>query len=142
MERLQRGLGAALRNLYNDSNLDVDEGLPIVLWIYRATENRMTGASPALLHMGREMRFPLDVYDSSVAHLTPHEYADHIKEVMQTVWRDARVAQAITQEQSAAAYNKRHGIMKDITVGSKVLVSKLPTNPGDVSTHILPRCVG
>ncbi len=61
---------------------------------------------------------------------------------MQTVWRDARVAQAITQEQSAAAYNKRHGIMKDITVGSKVLVSKLPTNPGDVSTHILPRCVG
>ena len=142
VERFHRWLGAALRTLYYDSNLDVDESLPFVLWIYRATENRMTGASPALLHMGREMRFPLDVFDSSVAHLTPHEYADHIKEVMQTVWRDARIAQAITQEQSAAAYNKRHGIMKDITVGSKVLVSKLPTNPGDVSTHILPRCVG
>ena len=142
VERYHRWLGAALRTLFFESDLDVDKSLPYVLWVYRGTENRMTGYTASLLHIGREMRFPLDAYDSNFAYLDPHEYADHIRHTMQSVWRDARIAQSITQEQSASAYNKRHGILKDIEVGSKVLVSRLPTNPGDISTHILPRCVG
>ena len=50
VERFHRWLGAALRTLYYDSNLDVDESLPFVLWIYRVTENRMTGLSCIAAH--------------------------------------------------------------------------------------------
>ena len=142
VERFHRWLGAALRILYFEQDLDVDQSLPFVLWIFRGTENRTTGFTPFFLHLGREVRFPLDVFDSSAAHLTPHEYASHIKEQMQTVWKTARIAQEIAQEESARYYNEAHGRFHRIEVGSQVLRSKLPRNPGDVSTHILPRCSG
>ena len=142
VERFHRWLGSALRILFYERDIDVDEALPYILWIFRGTANRMTQHTPFALHLGREVRFPLDVFDSSVAHLTPHEYSAHIKEVMQTLWKDTRMAQEIAQEESAKYYNKRHGVMRKIVVGMKVLRQKLPTNPGDVSTHILPRCSG
>ena len=142
VERWHRWLGAALRILYYEQDLDVDQSLPFVLWIFRGTENRTTGFTPFFLHLGREARFPLDVFDSSVAHLTPHEYATHLKEQMQSVWKTARIAQQIAQEESARYYNEAHGRFHRIEVGSQVLRAKLPRNPGDVSTHILPRCSG
>jgi hypothetical protein len=142
VERFHRWLGAALRILYFEQDLDVDQSLPFVLWIFRGTENRTTGFTPFFLHLGRKVRFPLDVFDSSAAHLTPHEYASHIKEQMQTVWKTARIAQEIVQEESARYYNEAQGRFHRIEVGLQVLRSKLPHNPGDVSTHILPRCSG
>jgi len=142
VERFHRWLGAALRILYFKRDLDVDESLPYVLWIFRGTENRTTGFTPFFLHMGREVRFPLDVFDSSFAHLSHHDYASHIKEQMQTVWKTARIAQEIAQEESARYYNESRGRFHKIEVGSQVLRAKLPRNPGDVSTHILPRCSG
>jgi hypothetical protein len=142
VERYHRWLGAALRMLYYERDLDVDESLPYVLWISRCTQNRTTQFTPFFLHFGREARFPLDVFDNSVAHLTPHEYANHLKVQMQFVWKEARVAIQIAQDETAKYYNQKHGILRNITVGSKVLRAALPTTPGDVSTHILPRCSG
>ena len=143
VERFHRWLGAALRILFYKYDLDVDETLPIILWIYRGTVCRTTGFTPALLHLGREMRFPLDVFDGSTSiETSPSEYADHIRELMQKVWEQARVAQMIAQEESAYHYNKKHGIKRDLRQGDEVFVRNIPRNPSEVSTHLLPRCSG
>ena len=47
VERWHRWLGAALRILYYEQDLDVDQSLPFVLWIFRGTENRTTGFRPS-----------------------------------------------------------------------------------------------
>ena len=142
VESWHRWLGSSLRTLYYERDLDVDESLPYVLWIFRGTENRVTGFTPFSIHLGREVRFPLDVFDSSVAHLTPHEYAAHVKETMQTLWKDVRIASELHQEESATYYNSKHGVIRDITQGSLVLRTKISQTPGDVSTHMLPKCSG
>ena len=142
VESWHRWLGSSLRILFYERDLDVDESLPNILWIYRGTENRMTGFTPFALHMGREVRFPLDVFDGTAADLTPHEYAAHVRESMRAVWKIARLAQEVSQEETAKYYNKKHGVLKDIVQGSMVLRQKISQTPGDVSTHMLPRCSG
>ena len=142
VESWHRWLGSALRILYYERDMDVDQSLPFILWIYRGTENRMTGFTPFALHMGREVRFPLDVFDGTAADLTPHEYATHVREQMTELWKTARLAQEISQEQTAKYYNSKHGVLKDIVQGSMVLRQKINQTPGDVSTHMLPRCNG
>lgn len=142
VERFHRWLGASLRILYYERDLDVDESLPYVLWIYRATENRVTGFTPFMLHLGREVRFPLDVFENEVIQNTPNEFTDHMQEMMRTVWTQARVAQSVAQEESAHYYNLKHGVIRDYTVNAKVFKRKLPRFQGEVSTHMLPHCTG
>ena len=142
VERFHRWLGAALRILYYEKDLDVDESLPIVLWIFRATENRATGFTPFMLHQGREVRFPLDVFENDVAEVNSNEFVAHMERVFKLVWAKARVAQQITQEESAHYYNLKHGLLRKFEQGQKVFKKKLPRYNGEISTHMLPQCEG
>ena len=142
MERFHRWLGAALRILYYEDDLDVDESLPIVLWIFRATENRATGFTPFMLHQGREVRFPLDVFENSVAEVNSNEFVGHMEQVFKVIWAKARVAQQLTQEESAHYYNLKHGVLRDFKQGQKVFKKKIPRYNGEISTHMLPQCEG
>ena len=79
VERFHRWLGAALRILLHDFDLDIEESLPHILWIWRATVCRVTGFTPfALHHGGRVMRFPRDVFEGNVAETTHEEYCEHL----------------------------------------------------------------
>ena len=143
VERFHRWLGAALRILYHKTDLDVDDTLPLTLWIYRGTPCSVTKFTPSLLQIGRDIRFPLDVFNgSAVIDTSATEFVDHTRKQMEAVWQEARVAQMIAQEESAYYYNKRHGVIRNICQGDKVFVKNLPRTPGEVSTHMLPRCSG
>ena len=98
VERFHRWLGAALRILYYENDLDVDESLPIVLWIFRATENRATGFTPFMLHQGREVRFPPDVFEDPVVEVNSNALVPHMEQVFKVIWATARVAQQLTQK--------------------------------------------
>ena len=55
--------------------------LHTVLWVYRATPHSVTGLSPALLALGRELRLPMDLQasmESDVAPLTDVEHRELI----------------------------------------------------------------
>jgi hypothetical protein len=142
VERFHRWLGAALRILLFDFDLDIDSSIPHCLWIWRATICRVTGFAPFLLHSGRVMRFPHDLYEGNVAQVSNSEYINHIKELTTTIWSMARNAQRISQLEAAHYYNIKHGIKHDIGTGDLVLRRKIPTNPTDVPSHLLPRCTG
>ena len=142
VERFHRRLGAALRILFYDSDLDVDESLGAILMIWRSTVCRVTGFTPAMLHFGREMRFPTDAFSSTTVAVSPEEYVHHVQQQMQAVWQAARTAQQIAQDESAHYYNLKHGVVRDIAQGSHVFKWKLPRYQGEVSTHLLPRCTG
>jgi hypothetical protein len=142
VERFHRWLGAALRILLFKFDLDVDDSIPHILWIWRATICRMTGFTPFAIHCGRAMRFPRDLFERKLAHVTHTEYANHLRELTGTLWTQARNAQRIAQLESARYYNAKHGGKSDIRVGDLILRKKIPTNPTDVPTHMLPRCTG
>jgi hypothetical protein len=142
VERFHRWLGAAMRILLFNFNLDIDESLPHVLWIWRATECRVTGFTPFALHCGRTMRFPRDLFEKDLADVTHTEYSQHLNQLTKTIWKQARNAQRIAQLESARYYNQKHSIKKDLRVGDLVLRQKIPTNPTDIPSHMLPRCTG
>ena len=142
VERFHRWLGAAMRILLYKYDLDVDESIPHCLWIWRATVCRMTGFTPFAIHCGRTMRFPRDLFEKDLADVTHTEYAKHLNELTTSLWIRARNAQRIAQIESAHYYNLKHGIKRDIRVGDLVLRKKIPTNPTDVPSHLLPRCTG
>ena len=142
VERFHRWLGAALRILFYDSDLDVDDSLGATLMIWRSTVCRVTGFTPAMLHFGREMRFLTDAFSSTTVAVSPEEYVHHVQQQMQAVWQAARTAQQIAQDESAHYYNLKHGVVRDIAQGSHVFKWKLPRYQGEVSTHLLPRCTG
>ena len=142
VERFHRWLGASLRILYYERDLDIDESLPYVLWIFRATENRVTGFTPFFLHFMREVRFPLDVFESEAIATTPKEFTNHMQEVMKKTWTRARNAQLIAQDEAKLYYDRKHGLVSDIQQNSKVFRKKLPRYQGEVSTHMLPHCTG
>ena len=110
--------------------------------IWRSTVCRVTGFTPAMLHFGREMRFPTDAFSSTTVAVSPEEYVHHVQQQMQAVWQAARTAQQIAQDESAHYYNLKHGVVRDIAQGSHVFKWKLPRYQGEVSTHLLPRCTG
>lgn len=112
------------------------------LWIWRSTVCRVTGFTPFMIHCGRAMRFPRDLFEGSVADITHESYVNHVRDLTQTLWRQARNAQRIAQHEAAHYYNKRHGIKRDIGTGDLVLRKKIPRHPTDIPTHLLPRCVG
>ena len=142
VERFHRWLGASLRILYYEQDLDVDESLHYVLWIFRGTENRVTGYTPFRLHLMRDVRFPLDVFQTEHVETAPKEFTEHMQVVMKRVYTKARVAQQIAQDESKYYYDKRHGQISPITQGSKVFRKKIPRYQGEVSTHMLPHCTG
>ena len=102
----------------------------------------MTGFTPFLLHLGRECRFPTDIFEKKVAATTHTEYVNHLNELTTSLYQEARSAQRIAQMEAAYYYNLKHGVIKDIKTGDLVLKKNLPTAPTDIPTHLLPRCSG
>ena len=88
------------------------------------------------------MRFPHDLYEGKVAQVSHSDYINHIKELATTIWSQARNAQRISQLEAAHYYNIKHSIKRDKNTGDLVLRRKIPTNPTDVPSHLLPRCTG
>ena len=142
VERFHRWLGAALRIMLFKYNADPGIALPHILWIWRSTECRVTGFTPFLLHMGRECRFPTDLFEKNVVGTTHTEYVSHLNELTTSLYQEARSAQRIAQMEAAYYYNLKHGVTKDIKTGDLVLKKNLPTSPTDIPTHLLPRCSG
>jgi hypothetical protein len=142
VERFHRWLGAALRILLFRFDLDVDESLPHILFIWRATVCRVTGFTPFMLHCGRPMRFANDMYQAELAEVSHLEYINHLKTLTTKLYTAARSAQRIAQHESAHYFNKKHGIKRDIRTDDLVLKKHLPRQPTDIPTHLLPRCSG
>ena len=142
VERFHRWLGAALRILLFKFDLDVDESLPHILFIWRATVCRVTGFTPFMLHCGRPMRFANDLYQTELADVSHSEYMNHLNTLTTKLYLAARTAQRIAQHESAHFFNKKHGIKRDIRTGDLVLKKHLPRQPTDIPTHLLPRCSG
>ena len=92
VERFHRWLGAALRIMLFKYNADPGTALPHILWIWRSTECRVTGFTPFLLHLGRECRFPTDLFEKKVAATTHTEYVNHLNELTTSLYQEARSA--------------------------------------------------
>ena len=88
------------------------------------------------------MRFPHDLYEGKVAQVSHSDYINDIKELTTTIWSQARNVQRISQLEAAHYYNIKHGIKRDVGTGDLVLRRKIPANPTDVPSHLLPRCTG
>jgi hypothetical protein len=142
VERFHRWLGAALRIMLFDFDMDIDESLIHILWVWRGTICRMTGYTPFFMESGRDMRFPHDMFESKTAELTVTEYVKHLEELTSIIWKKATNAQRIAQEDAARYYNKKHGIKRDIRAGDMVLKRHRTTTPTGVPSHVLPRCSG
>lgn len=142
VERFHRWLGASMRIALYDFELDIDESLIHLLWVWRGTTCRMTGFTPFFMESGRDMRFPHDLFETSTAELSTTEYVKHLSELTTKVWKVATNAQRIAQEDASRYYNSRHGIKRDIRAGDMVLKRHRTTTPTGVPSHLLPRCSG
>ena len=87
----------------------------------------MTGFTPFLLHLGRESRFPTDLFEKKVAKTTHTEYVSHLNELTTSLYQEARSVQRIAQMEAAYYYNLKHGLTKDIKTSDLVLKKSLPT---------------
>ena len=124
MERFHRWLASAFPSLFQLHDVGIDESIHIVLWIFNSAQCRVTGYSPNLLQMGRELRFPLDVFEGKKASVSKEEFVQHLQEIMPRLWESARASQMIEQEKYATYYNEHHHLQgsSTITQGSYLLL--------------------
>jgi hypothetical protein len=142
VERLHKWLGAALRLLFSEHDLEVDLAAELAMFIYRGTPNSVTGFTPFLLHTGREMRLPTDAIEGIRVEATQTEYNRHLNEIMPGLYRAAMACKMEAQERSAENYNMNHGIISDITTGDLVLKESHARNMSGVASKLLPKCDG
>ena len=142
VERLHKWLGAALRLLFAEHDMEVEKSAEFAIYIYRSTPNLVTGFTPFLLHHGRESRFPTEVFEDKRADLSANEYVAHLQELMPQVYDVAKVAQMQAQERAAEYYNERHGALPDIVEGDHVFLADHSHNRSDMPVKVLPKCTG
>ena len=141
VERWHRWVGAALRILFNEFELEVEHSLWIIMWIYRSTECAVTKMTPFLVHKGREARFPMDVMTGEVQHCSASDYVADTRETLVRVYERAKVAQMRTQEDSARYFNQHHGILHVHKPGDDVFIAQKRRGTG-VTAKQLPQCSG
>ena len=61
VERMNRTLGAMLRQYMNEQQTEWDEWLPYCAMAYNSSRHSSTGYTPHMLMFGREMRIPLEL---------------------------------------------------------------------------------
>jgi len=144
VERFHRWLASAFRSLFQLHDVGIDESIHIVLWIFNSAQCRVTGYSPNLLQMGRELRFPLDVFEGKKASVSKEEFVQHLQEIMPRLWESARASQMIEQEKSATYYNEHHHVQgsSTITQGSYCFKEAHTVNSAKIPAKILPKCTG
>ena len=142
VERLHKWLGAALRLLFDQYDLDVDEAAEVAIYIYRSTPCLVTKFTPYMLDKGREPRFPTDIFEGKRAEVTETEYVDHLQQVLPQIWKAAVAARMEAQEVAAEYYNEKHGIPINVVTGDLVFCEDHAFNMSDLPAKVLPKCTG
>jgi hypothetical protein len=142
VERLHKWLGAALRLMFAEHDMEVEEMAEVAMFIYRATPNVTTKFTPFMLNTGREARLPMDIIDESRIETLQSEYADHLSEILPMIHKKAIAARMEAQEVQADYYNEHHGVVSDIVTGDLVFCEVHNYNASEMPTKLLPKCSG
>ena len=92
VERANKVLGKALRCLVGKKQNDWDKYVPLIAAVMRASVNRMTGFSPNMMMLGREVRLPTGLWLPAGPQETksPVEHVEQLQTRMQEVHEMAR----------------------------------------------------
>ena len=142
VERLHKWLGAALRLMFAERDMEVEEMAEVAMFIYRATPNVTTKFTPFMLNTGREARLPTDIIDESRIETLQSEYAGHLSEILPMIYKKAIAARMEAQEVQADYYNEHHGVVSDIVTGDLVFCEVHNYNTSEMPTKLLPKCSG
>ena len=112
VERFNKTLKASLR-AYASNTSEWDLHLPYVLMAYRTAVQKSTDFTPAMLFLGRELRLPTDIVyaiPNSSVKTVPEDFAQHMANVSQQVFRLARQNSDVAHKVQKDQYDRRsHG---------------------------------
>ena len=122
VERFMRTLKEYMTKLLVGSQANWVETLPWILLALRATKQTVTGFSPALVFLGREIRIPVDlILGQPESKIVPiNGYLQATKECLERVYNLIR--HRISKSQETFRYEGRAPKIKELRVGEKVLV--------------------
>ena len=122
IERMNRTLLDRLAMMVDKNQKNWIDQLPFAMMAYRATVHDVTGETPNMMMLGREVEVPLDLVTGRPPEMeknSPVEYANELRQRMDVAFERSRKHQQTEQRRQKRQYDKRaHGNM--FKVGSPV----------------------